>query len=145
MNHQELEEEADGESHWIKIFPFRVKEMMSAQEKLPHASYWPISAGLYYETFHKSLQPGFQDQLYLFHFTFNKMQMKLKPTLQEVQEMVQSGLGNTIPIYAELHADMLTPVSAYLKVSDRARYSFLLESVAGGETIQRYSFIGSGN
>jgi anthranilate synthase component 1 len=73
------------------------------------------------------------------------MQMKLKPSLQEVQEMVQSGQGNTIPIYAELHADMLTPVSAYLKVSDRSRYSFLLESVAGGETIGRYSFIGSGN
>lgn len=73
------------------------------------------------------------------------MQMKLKPSLEEVQEIVKSGKGNTIPIYAELHADMLTPVSAYLKVSDRSQYSFLLESVAGGETIGRYSFIGSGN
>lgn len=73
------------------------------------------------------------------------MQLKLKPSLEEVQEIVKSGKGNTIPIYAELHADMLTPVSAYLKVSDRSQYSFLLESVAGGETIGRYSFIGSGN
>ncbi|CAM0142538.1 unnamed protein product [Umbelopsis sp. WA50703] len=69
--------------------------------------------------------------------------MKLKPSLEEVQEFVSSGAGNTIPIYAELHADMLTPVSAYLKVSDRSKYSFLLESVAGGETVGRYSFIGS--
>lgn len=39
---------------------------------------------------------------------------------------------------------MLTPVMAYLKVSDKCDYSFLLESIAGGEKIGRYSFIGSG-
>lgn len=52
--------------------------------------------------------------------------------------------GNTIPIFAEIQADMLTPVMAYLKVSDKCDYSFLLESIAGGEKIGRYSFIGSG-
>ncbi|KAI8141890.1 anthranilate synthase component I [Fennellomyces sp. T-0311] len=71
------------------------------------------------------------------------MALKLKPTLDEVQEMVREGRGNTIPIYAELDADFLTPVSAYLKVADRCDYSFLFESVAGGETIGRYSFIGA--
>ena len=39
-------------------------------------------------------------------------------------------------------ADLETPVSAYLKVA-RGRYSFLLESVEGGERLARYSFIGT--
>ncbi|KAI9273543.1 anthranilate synthase component I [Helicostylum pulchrum] len=71
------------------------------------------------------------------------MSLKLKPTLEEVQAIVAAGKGNTIPIYAELEADFLTPVSAYLKVADRCDYSFLFESVEGGENISRYSFIGS--
>ncbi|KAI8643298.1 anthranilate synthase component I, partial [Parasitella parasitica] len=71
------------------------------------------------------------------------MPLKLKPTLEEIQAIVSSGQGNTIPIYAELEADFLTPVSAYLKVADRCDYSFLFESVEGGENISRYSFIGS--
>ncbi|CEP15841.1 hypothetical protein [Parasitella parasitica] len=71
------------------------------------------------------------------------MPLKLKPTLEEIQAIVSSGKGNTIPIYAELEADFLTPVSAYLKVADRCDYSFLFESVEGGENISRYSFIGS--
>ncbi|KAI8089437.1 anthranilate synthase component I [Halteromyces radiatus] len=71
------------------------------------------------------------------------MSLKLRPTLEEIQTMVAEGQGNTIPIYAELEADFLTPVSAYLKVADKCDYSFLLESVAGGETIGRYSFIGA--
>ncbi len=44
-----------------------------------------------------------------------------------------------------LNADLDTPVSAYLKVSDNAQcLSFLLESVEGGERQARYSFIGTG-
>jgi len=39
-------------------------------------------------------------------------------------------------------ADLLTPVSAYLKVARGAHSAFLLESVEGGEKIGRYSFIG---
>jgi anthranilate synthase component 1 len=45
-------------------------------------------------------------------------------------------------LYAEVPADLETPVSAYLKVA-RGRYSFLLESVEGGERLARYSFIGT--
>ncbi|KAL1932783.1 hypothetical protein VTP01DRAFT_8461 [Rhizomucor pusillus] len=71
------------------------------------------------------------------------MSLKLRPTLEEVQQIVAGGQGNTIPIYAEFEADYLTPVSAYLKVADRCDYSFLFESVAGGENIGRYSFIGA--
>lgn len=50
--------------------------------------------------------------------------------------------GNLVPVYREILADMETPVSAYLKVA-RGRYSFLLESVEGGEHVARYSFIGT--
>jgi anthranilate synthase component 1 len=50
--------------------------------------------------------------------------------------------GNFCPLYAEVPADLETPVSAFLKVA-RGRYSFLLESVEGGERLARYSFIGT--
>ncbi|HVB73087.1 MAG TPA: anthranilate synthase component I [Ktedonobacteraceae bacterium] len=46
-----------------------------------------------------------------------------------------------LPICVDILADMETPVSAYCKTA-RGPYSFLLESVAGGERIARYSFIG---
>ncbi|MBA7629208.1 Anthranilate synthase component 1 [subsurface metagenome] len=51
-------------------------------------------------------------------------------------------LGNLVPIYREIVADLETPVSAYLKTA-RGPYSFLLESVEGGERLARYSFIGT--
>ncbi|KAF8949027.1 hypothetical protein BGZ47_000099 [Haplosporangium gracile] len=69
--------------------------------------------------------------------------ISVTPSLEEVQEFIAAGVGNTIPIFAEIPADMLTPVMAYLRVSDKCDYSFLLESIAGGEKIGRYSFIGS--
>ena len=47
-----------------------------------------------------------------------------------------------MPIYRAVQADLETPVSAYLKVA-KPPYSFLLESVEGGERIARYSFIGT--
>jgi anthranilate synthase component 1 len=50
--------------------------------------------------------------------------------------------GNLIPIYKEILADLETPVSAYLKVS-QGDYSFLLESVEEQEKIGRYSFLAS--
>lgn len=49
--------------------------------------------------------------------------------------------GNVIPVYTDLMADFETPVSAYAKLKE-AGPSFLLESVEGGETLSRYSFIG---
>ncbi len=51
--------------------------------------------------------------------------------------------GNLVPVYATMTADLLTPVSAYLKLARHARYSFLLESVEGGEKIARYTFLGA--
>ena len=47
-----------------------------------------------------------------------------------------------VPVFREIPADFLTPVSAFLAVSARAERAFLLESVVGGERIARYSFLG---
>ena len=48
---------------------------------------------------------------------------------------------NRIPVTLETFADLDTPLSAYLKLADKP-YSYLLESVQGGERFGRYSFIG---
>ena len=50
--------------------------------------------------------------------------------------------GNFIPVYRELVADLETPVSAWYRVCADRPYSFLLESVEGGEQVGRYSFLG---
>jgi anthranilate synthase component I len=50
--------------------------------------------------------------------------------------------GNIIPVYREILADRLTPVSAFERIGGRPG-SFLLESVEGGERLARYSFLGS--
>jgi anthranilate synthase component 1 len=51
--------------------------------------------------------------------------------------------GNLVPVYEDFTADLLTPVGAYLRIAGKARYAFLLESVEGGETIARYTFVGA--
>lgn len=50
---------------------------------------------------------------------------------------------NRVPIYAEMLADLQTPVSVYWKLANHSKNSFLLESVTGGERLSRYSFIGA--
>jgi anthranilate synthase component 1 len=62
------------------------------------------------------------------------------PTLEEVRRL--SKYGNLVPVCRDIQADLETPVSAYLKIA-RGDYSFLLESVEGGERMARYSFIGT--
>jgi anthranilate synthase component I len=62
------------------------------------------------------------------------------PDFKEFKRL--SAGGNLIPVYKEILADMDTPVTAFRKLDD-GRYSFLLESVEGGEKWARYSFIGS--
>ncbi len=68
--------------------------------------------------------------------------MKYQPALEAVRDIAAEGNSNLTPIYADVQADLETPVSAFLKVA-RGDYSFLLESVEGGERLARYSFIGT--
>ncbi len=61
-------------------------------------------------------------------------------TEQEFNQLASQGY-NRIPLVAEIYADLDTPLSLYLKLAHRP-YSYLLESVQGGERFGRYSFIG---
>src|SRR5271170_3012547 len=65
----------------------------------------------------------------------------IQPDFREFQRLAKQ--GNLIPVFDVLPADLLTPVSAYLRIAQGARYSFLLESVEGGEKIARYTFAGA--
>lgn len=67
------------------------------------------------------------------------MSLSVRPSRDEFRRL--AGESNLIPVHAEILADMATPIGAYLSVvGDRP--GFLLESVEGGETVGRYSFIG---
>ncbi len=50
--------------------------------------------------------------------------------------------GTFVPVVKEIMADLLTPVSAFLKIAEHSDYAFLFESVEGGERVARYSFLG---
>jgi anthranilate synthase component 1 len=65
----------------------------------------------------------------------------IQPTFKDFQRLAKQ--GNLVPVYDVFSADLLTPVSAYLRIAQGARYSFLLESVEGGEKIARYTFAGA--
>ena len=61
-------------------------------------------------------------------------------TEAEFNRLAQAGY-NRIPIVLETFADLDTPLSIYLKLANQP-YTYLLESVVGGERFGRYSFIG---
>jgi len=65
----------------------------------------------------------------------------IQPSFHEFERLAKQ--GNLIPVHDVFSADLLTPVSAYLRIAQGARYSFLLESVEGGEKIARYTFAGA--
>lgn len=67
------------------------------------------------------------------------MDNRYYPTFDKFKQL--AGKGNLVPVYRQLFADTLTPVSAFQKISD-AEHAFLLESAAGGEKISRYSILG---
>ncbi len=64
----------------------------------------------------------------------------ITPEFTEFEKMTSG--GTIIPVVKTLLADTETPVSAYLKIRDRSTFSFLLESVEGGEKVARYSSLG---
>lgn len=64
----------------------------------------------------------------------------VSPDFSQFSALAQQ--GNFVPVYQEWVADLETPVSAWYKVCAGQPYSFLLESVEGGENLGRYSFLG---
>ena len=61
-------------------------------------------------------------------------------TLEEFVDLASH--GTFVPVCKEIMADLLTPVSAFLKIAEHSDNAFLLESVDGGEQVARYSFLG---
>jgi len=66
--------------------------------------------------------------------------MQLTPSYEEFAAKYEAGENQLV--YSRLAADLDTPVSVMLKLSDAQRDSFILESVTGGEIRGRYSIIG---
>ncbi len=65
----------------------------------------------------------------------------ITPSLEQVKKLAEK--GNVIPVCTRILADTETPVSVWLKLFKDEPYSFLLESVSGGDKVARYSFIGA--
>jgi anthranilate synthase component I len=61
-------------------------------------------------------------------------------TFEEFEKLAAQ--GTFVPVCKEIMADLLTPVSAFLKIAEHSDFAFLLESVEGGEHLGRYSFLG---
>jgi len=58
----------------------------------------------------------------------------------DFQKLAQQGYTR-VPVVGEARADLYTPLAVYVKLAN-GPYSYLLESVVGGERFGRYSFIG---
>ena len=67
--------------------------------------------------------------------------MPHRPTFDEFAALARE--HTVVPVYRQLTGDTLTPVSAFCKIQE-GDWSFLFESVVGGERIGRYSFLGAG-
>jgi anthranilate synthase component 1 len=66
---------------------------------------------------------------------------KTQLTYNEFQNLVSQGC-RTIPVYKRILADLLTPVAAWVHLSKKAEYAFLLESLERGNQYSRYSYVG---
>ena len=67
--------------------------------------------------------------------------MPHRPSFAEFAELARG--ATLVPVYRRLLNDTLTPVTAFCKIQEED-WSFLFESVVGGEKVGRYSFLGSG-
>ncbi len=64
----------------------------------------------------------------------------ISPSLEEFLQLGED--CPLVPVWLDLLADFETPLSAYWKLAHDETYSFLLESVTGGEQLARYSILG---
>jgi anthranilate synthase component I len=76
----------------------------------------------------------------VFAATMPAQSLRAKPGRAEVRQLFAQ--GDLVPVYRTMLADLETPMSVYLKLAQTGEYSFLLESVEGGEQVGRYSFLG---
>ena len=71
------------------------------------------------------------------------MSVALRSLSRDMYEALSEG-GGSVPVFREMPGDLLTPVSAFLAIEGSSERAFLLESVVGGESVARYSFLGAG-
>lgn len=64
----------------------------------------------------------------------------LQPDFKEFSRLARE--ASLVPVVKSVSADLLTPVSAFLAISEKQTHAFLLESVERGERIGRYTFLG---
>jgi anthranilate synthase component 1 len=64
----------------------------------------------------------------------------LRPDFKEFSRLARE--ATLIPVVKSVSADLLTPVSAFLAISQGEPHAFLLESIERGEQIGRYTFLG---
>ena len=65
---------------------------------------------------------------------------KTKLTFKEFEKLSRN--IRTVQVYKKVLADLLTPVSAWVYLSQTSKYGFLLESVEKGNQYSRYSYVG---
>jgi anthranilate synthase component I len=66
----------------------------------------------------------------------------LRPDFKEFSRLARE--ATLVPVVKSVSADLLTPVSAFLAISQKQTHAFLLESIERGEQIGRYTFLGAG-
>ena len=64
----------------------------------------------------------------------------IKPSYEKVLTLKDD--YSVIPVYKEIYADIVTPITLLRKIACKSDKFFLLESIEGGEKWGRYSFIG---
>jgi anthranilate synthase component 1 len=64
----------------------------------------------------------------------------IKPSFDEVVRLSDS--YSVIPVYKEIYADVVTPITLLRKIAQKSDKFFLLESIEGGEKWGRYSYLG---
>ena len=74
--------------------------------------------------------------------TYNRRTVSEKELKELLGRAAEQGATH-VPIVRSVPADLLTPVSAFLKIAAQEPESFLLESVEGGEHVGRYSYLGA--
>lgn len=68
--------------------------------------------------------------------------MKIRPTLEEVKQIMAEGDYGVIPVSAEIYSDSTTPIEVLRRLKVVSKHAYLLESAEADKKWGRYSFLG---
>lgn len=68
--------------------------------------------------------------------------MNIRPSIEEVRKLSESGLYDIVPISAEILSDICTPIEAIRKLKSVSDHAYMLESIEDKENWGRYTFMG---